>query len=448
MAYNPSIGKISQPVNIYDVQRCFGLSSPDLATLILNANINMWSDIKPMYSTKITQLTATDRANPRSITGYKTGGGIKKWSNTFANYQTGMGSYGNPASQIWSLDRPILDGSCAFRLTDFAGYAHFAQNVFTIYSYIKNLVNIPIPSTTGGAGGVNIDTMIYTNTISDCIPANALFGDVLSSFYPAIIMTCANFIPGTNPSVRCHYVKSTDYNLNHYLSNQDINATIRVNTADFAAAVATDMGGGNTPYQNAPLIDGTKWTLCVALVSRLFNGDTGVSEHRFNDSDTIVRLEYEANIDRWTLPIAQGKSTLISSMTMRVTLVRKTNLENNNRVYQIGSVTVTADKLTSDQLTFNVTANLSCHLGSVSVSGAQDPTNVNCGSVTFTGTGSQTQTVQIPTTTFTVTGTTSGNMECNGMLTLHNQNVGDFSGGFNKGVESGDSTYVMVEDLI
>ena len=96
MGYNSSTGLIYSPVSIYDVQRCFGLSSPDLATLILNANINIWAAKKPIYSTKVQQLTDADWAGTtRSLTGYKTGGGIKKWASVWADYINGIDSNGS-----------------------------------------------------------------------------------------------------------------------------------------------------------------------------------------------------------------------------------------------------------------------------------------------------------------------------------------------------------------
>ena len=450
MSYNSSTKIITAPVSIYDVQRCFGLGSPDLATLILTANINMWSGIKPIYSTKIAQLTSQDRANPRTLSGYKVGGGVKKWANTFANYQVNMGSYGNPASQLWALDRPVLDGSCVFRLTDFSGYWHTAQNMFTIYSYITNLSNIPIPSATGGDGGVDIDFMIYTNVISGCILADELFGDCLD-FYPAVIMTCSTFIPNTNPSVRCHFVKSASQTLRSLLSQQNINATVRVNTSEFAAAVATDMGGGNTPYQNAPLISGTQWTSCVALVSREFTGGTAAGNHRFNASDTIIRLEYATDIDRWVLPIAQGKYTIVDWIKMNVTITRQTSMESGNKVYKITNIRIVTKKKTAADLIFNKKAQAQCYIGSVTIGGVTPPSSDTWmdfgGNTTVQGaSGAEVgqDLANVPETIYRVTGTSAGNAMCNGKMKLiytSGNNVYEFSGGFSFDVSAGSGSY-------
>ena len=463
MAYNPTTGVISDPVSIYDVQKCFGLASGDLATLITTANINMWSDIKPIYSPKIVPLTDADYESPRDLTAsyFKNGSGIKKRYYGFYQgsdtewYQKNMGSYGNPASQVWELDRPVVDGVCGLRLTDFAGYWHKVTNVFRIFSYIDNLSNIPIPSRTGQTG-VNIDTVIYTSVMSGCIMADNLFGDC-KTFYPAIILTCGNF---KNSSTRYHYVKTTDdqHTLQYYLSQSqslhDINATIRINTAAFADAIARDMGGGDAQFANAPLTDGTKWTFCVALVSRYFSGDTSDLGHIFNSNDKIIRLEYAANVDRWVYPIKQDKYTTIKSAYALITLVRQTD-QSGHMVYKIGNIRFYADKIaTSGNIGFTVTAELQCQIGTVSIPNGGSATNpahldANLGSASFAAAQGVQSYLLTTNIYYEITATTAGNQLCNGSITLYNANIGTFTGNFSVNVYAGSQMYEDVRiDLL
>ena len=438
MAYNPSTQVISQPVSIYDVQKCFGLTSPDLATLILNANINMWSDIKPIYSTKVTQLTTADRGTPHVISGFKTGGGVKKWANLFSEYIYNMDSQGNPVSQLWALDRPVLDGVCAFRLTDFAGYWHTAQNMVNVYSYIKNLTNIPIPSF-DTTNNVNIEFGVYTRVIAGCIIARVMFGDCLN-FYPGVVMTCGN---GSY-----QYAKTTSQTISQMLENSDnFTGSVLVNTAEFASAIASDwrVDHSGDPYQHYPLRNDDEWTSCVILSSRELTG-CGGSSHKFNSSDIIVRLEYEANCDRWTLPLKQDKYTVITDMWMSVTLTRQAD-QSGHMVYKITNITVYADKTaTSDPVTFIVNAVVQCQIGVVSVSGVGTGQSVSAsfGSVTFVAAaGQDSHSLQNPATTYEITSTMAGNQLCNGTLQFYNANIGTFSGGFSIDVSAGSNSYTV-----
>lgn len=440
MAYNPSTQIISPPVSIYDVQSCFGLSSPDLATLILTANINMWSGIKPIYSTKVTQLTTEDRGTPRVLSGFKTGGGIKKWASVFSSYITNMDSYGNPVSQLWAWDRPVLDGVCAFRLTDFAGYWHTAQNMFTIYSYIKNLTNIPIPST-DTTNDVNIEFMIFTRVISGCILAKELFGDCMS-FYPGVLMTCG--------SGSYQYAKTTSQTIIQLLGSSDnFTGSVLINTAEFASAIAADWRSSHSgdPYANYPLRSDDKWTSCVILSSRELTGGSG-SSHKFNSSDIIVRLEYEANVDRWTLPLKQDKYNVFESLSMTVTVSRQAD-QSGHMVYKLGTVYIYADKnATSASVSMAVTGVLQCQIGIVSipnVGSATHPASLNAdfGSLSFTQSSGQQIKSFAPNVYYEITATSSGNQLCNGTIRLYNANIGTFSGGFSIDVSGGSSSYTV-----
>ena len=434
MPYNPSTGIISPAVSIYDVQRCFGLSSPDLATLILNANINMWSQIKPIYSTKIAQLTTADRSNPRTISGFKTGAGIKKWAGVYADYIVGKDiNTGSVASHVWQLDRPVVDGLCAFRLTDFAGYYHFVGNVMRIYTLFGNINNIVTPSASGQQGTNIAFSFGFTNPIADgSIHPNVLFGDCID-YYPAVILT-----NGASGSNSYQYAKAAPSPISAYTTSP---VTININTADFAAAIANDFQQlhSGDPYQNYPLRTGDNWTACVVLVSTAPFENT----HVIPSGATIVRLEYESGVDRRTLPIKQSKYNNIEWMKMTVKIVK---VSGGDRKYKLDSVVVTAKMLNTSSVTFAINANpLSTPQGTVACGTTTGQSIVvnNFSSVTFSGTtGEVTKNLSFAETTWNVTATTAGNQLVNGRLVFHHSN-GDFNGGFSFDVSTQDPEYTI-----
>lgn len=436
MAYNPTTGIISPPVSIYDVQRCFGLSSPDLATLILNANINIWSQTKPIYSTKITQLTTADRANPRSLSGFKNGAGIKKWASVWADYINGKDtSTGSVASQLWALDRPVVDGQCAFRLTDFAGYYHFVGRTFNVYTLFGNISNILIPSTSAGQGMNIAFSFGFASPIADgAITPQVLFGDCLD-YYPAVILT-----NGSTGSNSYQYAKTADGPISAYVNSP---VTININTADFANGIASDfqqLHSGN-PWSSYPLRTGDKWTACVVLLSGPL-----IDTHKVPSGMTIVRLEYESNADRKTLPIKQSKYNNIEWMKMTVKI---TKVSGYSRRYKLDSIVVTAKMLTTTAITFAINANtFSTPQGTVTCGTTSgNPITVNnFSSVQFSGTvGEVTKNLSFTETTWDVTATTVGNQLVNGTLIFHHSN-GDFQGGFSFDVSGGLGTYTT-EDI-
>lgn len=434
MAYNPSTGLISQPVSIYDVQRCFGLSSPDLATLILNANINIWSQVKPIYSTKIQQLTTTDRSNPRSITGYKTGAGIKKWAGVWNSYISGMDtSNGNPANQVWQLDRPVVDGLCAFRLTDFASYDHFVGNQLNVYTLFGNVNKIMIPSAAGESGTNIAFSFGFNNPIADrAITPQVLFGDCWD-YYPAVILTS-----GATGNNRYQYAKAAPNPISAYTSSA---VTININTRDFVDAIAADMGTSD-PYHTYPLMTGNQWTACVVLLSKAPFENT----HVVPSAATIVRLEFESGVDRRTLPIKQSKYSNIEWMKMTVKI---TKVQGYTRRYKLDSIVVTAKMLTTTAITFAINANtFSTPQGTVTCGTTSgNPITVNnFSSVQFSGTvGEVSKNLSFSETTWDVTATTVGNQLVNGTLVFHHSN-GDFQAGFSFDVSGGLGTYT-IEDI-
>lgn len=62
MAYNPSTGIISKPINIVDVKAALGDSSNSISTLCKSSKINMWARYKPVSYAKNFDITDAERA--------------------------------------------------------------------------------------------------------------------------------------------------------------------------------------------------------------------------------------------------------------------------------------------------------------------------------------------------------------------------------------------------
>jgi hypothetical protein len=210
MGYNPTKQIISQPVSVYDVQQCCWVRlqrtvsgqtqtrySGDVGvlccaqvgdtipasdglgswTVMARGTVNMWSPRKPIYSPKVVQLTNQDwQGGAHTDPNYKTGGGIKKAIVTGTAFLNSSGSGGALPSAIWTHDKPILDGICAFRLTDFAGYWHTIGRMFYIGTIFGNISNIIIP-TSDSDDGANLGFSMWFNVNTGQITAHELFGD-------------------------------------------------------------------------------------------------------------------------------------------------------------------------------------------------------------------------------------------------------------------------------
>ena len=433
MAYNPTTGILSQPVGIGDIQQCLSSNSSDVATLCMSPNVNMWSGIKPVYNTKIEPLTDNDRAVARVINGFKTGGGIKKWAGTYSDYVEDMDLKGNPTSQKWTHDKPLLDGSCCLRKSDFKGYHHFAKNVLVIYDFLKNLDGFPIPSTDVQASeGKIIDFKLFTRIEDGCVQPKVMFGDI-TGYYPCILMTYGS-------SGSFHYAVTTDNPISSYWDspNEDANldATIHLNTAKFASAIASDYRASysGNPYDNAPLETGSNWTICMVLLSKRLTGESGDANHHINNG-TIVRLEYDYNVDRWTVPIKQDKFNIITNLYMNVTITRQAD-QNGHMVYKLTEIAFHVKKNASDSdIQFTVTADLVCYQGSVTVSGmGSSPYNFGnlSSAIPAAAQTDFTTYARLPDSrpTYEITGTTAGNKQVTGRITLSNSNIGTFVGSF------------------
>ena len=433
-------GIISAPVSFADVNAVLGTSHTDLATLCMENLINMWSSRKPIYNTKWGILNTDDwNGVNRTLAGFKTGGGIKKAALSWDEYITGMNtSTGSVVSKIWEYDKPVADGSCKFRLADFSGYYHNVGRVFNMGTLFGNISNILIPSADGETGRTVAFTFYFTNPTPDGgIAAAQLFGDCWT-YYPCIILT-----NGSTGSNSYQYAVTAPSPISAYAGTS---MTIAFDTADFAAAIASDFRSlhSGDPYANYPLRTGDKWTACLVLLSQQLT--SGI--HKIPSSATIIRLEYSSNVDRRTLPIKQTKYINIEWMKMRVTI---TKIAGYQRKYKIDSIVVTANILSTASMPFTVDAALSTPQGTVNVVGVASGQSINVtgySSVVFSGsTGEISKTLSITETTYDNTATSAGNQLVNGTLTFRGSE-GNFSGGFSIDVSGQSYQYTQEVNLL
>lgn len=433
-------GIISAPVSFADVNAVLGTSHTDLATLCMENLINMWSSRKPIYNTKWGILNTDDwNGVNRTLAGFKTGGGIKKAALSWDEYITGMNtSTGSVVSKIWEYDKPVADGSCKFRLTDFSGYYHNVGRVFNMGTLFGNISNILIPSADGETGRTVAFTFYFTNPTPDGgIAAAQLFGDCWT-YYPCIILT-----NGSTGSNSYQYAVTAPSPISAYAGTS---MTITFDTADFAAAIASDFRSlhSGDPYANYPLRTGDKWTACLVLLSQQLT--SGI--HKIPSSATIIRLEYSSNVDRRTLPIKQTKYINIEWMKMRVTI---TKIAGYQRKYKIDSIVVTANILSTASMTFTVDAALSTPQGTVNVVGVASGQSINVtgySSVVFSGsTGEISKALSITETTYDNTATSAGNQLVNGTLTFRGSE-GNFSGGFSIDISGQSYQYTQEVNLL
>lgn len=399
---------ITAPVSVANVNQVLGTSHTDLASLCMDSHINMWAARKPIYNTKIGILETSDwNGNGRTLTGYKTGGGIKKWANLYDQYIDGINtSTGKVASQIWAYDKPVVDGSCAFRLADFNGYYHTVGRAFSIGTLFGNVNNILIPSADGETGRTVAFTMSFLSATPDGgIPAAQLFGDCWG-YYPAVILN-----NGSSGSNSYNYAVTAPNPISAYAGSS---VTISFNTADFAAAIATDyrtLHSGD-PYANYPLRTGDNWTACLVLLSVSMSS----SIHKVPSGATIVRLEYASDVDRRTLPIKQTKWMNIDWMKYTIKI---TKVSGYQRMYKIDSVQVESNVLSTSSMSFSVegvfsTPSGTCYCGTTT---GNPITISNWSGMTLSGsTGVVVKSLTFAETKINNTATTAGNYLINGTL--------------------------------
>lgn len=452
MPYIANGNHITSPVSIYDVQQCLGSGSPDLATLCMRQNINMWSVSKPVYFPKVQPLTEADLKTGRVISGYSTSFGIKKrqsnvWGD-FIDIGASSQNYGEIKSEVWQYDRAVQDGVNCFRLSDFYNYWHEAVCAMTIA--LDGKTSVAVPSSQGGTGDVLHYTLNFKYWLYDegSINPQQLFGACVN-YYPTVILTCY-YSGGAYRYAKSSRIEGT---ADEYLTIGDIGASssqsgasINIDMAEVADVMVRQQGAR---YQSDCFINGRQWSACFVLTNVPLAGTTASWEPSGKD---IVRLEFAAGVDRNTFNVISGKYSYISAMSMTVTLKKMTNTTDQ---YYIDSIVISATKVTSAQMVFTVTGTLTCQIGVVRVAGQTDAQSVNVSNylqgLTFPqgSTGSVSVTPSVTSTTYIVERETdpySHQKLCTGNLSLHNT-YGDWNGNFSIDVQSGASIYTKTIQL-
>lgn len=438
-----SNGIISSPATMAtDIAAVIGIAGTNLEESCKSSAINIWSPRKPIYSTKLVLDSDDFKGGAHSVSGYKTGGGILKPVASGSEYVGSIGSNGEVPNAVWTHDRPVSDGSCKFRLSDFIGYWHNVGRMFTIGTIYGNIDNIPLPSSDADVG-TTLGFSMWFSVSSGQITAQELFGDCKDGygnyFYPGVIMSSGG-------DDKLHYVKTADQPISAYFSGST--ASFTVNTRLFMNKMKSEWLNRHSgdPYANFPFRTGDKWTACIILISRRFDGGSGDydSSYKLNGSESIVRLEYsspsgDSHVDRRTLPVKQSKYSNIEWIKFKIT-IRRQGTQGGYEVYNVASIVVTAKMLTTDTVSFTVDAQLSVPQGYVNVvstASGQSISVTGYSNVSFSGqTGEVSKTLSITGTTYNVyQGASTGNKLCNGTLTFRNS--GDsFSGGFSIDISS------------
>lgn len=436
-----------------------GDSVPDNAggtawTVSARVPINIWSARKPVYSTKIGTLTTDEwNAYAHEEDNYKNGGGIKKPVVSGQAYISGIGDYGNPADAVWVYDRPIKDGLCVFRLTDFWGYYHKAVPTFEVLPILSNLTSIPVPSSGSTTDlGQELEFGIKFKFIDKCISPKQLFLDCQSpAFYPGVIISCGSY--------KLTYVKTSNQPIDSYLNtNYETVVYVKVHTRTFMdkmTAYWSERYAGD-PYQSFPFRTGDKWTITYVLLDTPFDGGTNEygGLYTLGSGNSIVRLEYakpagDEHADRRIMPLKQSKFTSIEWMKLRV----QVSYDGVNRVWKLSVLRVTAKMLTTSAETFTIDARLSTTTnGVVNVenhgSGRVVSVNGYGGPVTLQGSVGQEVSYAItnyPATTYDLTNVTgTGNKICAGDITFTHATIGSFVGSFSINTEN---TGDLIKDI-
>ena len=117
-----SNGKVSAPVNVYDVQRALGVGSTDVGTLCRSNRINMWARYKPEDCLNVSSplsvrpLTLQDRI----LNGYSIEASLSDRSGSVSRLVERLRNGTQADMIVYSKPRGGL--ASPYRLTDFDGY--------------------------------------------------------------------------------------------------------------------------------------------------------------------------------------------------------------------------------------------------------------------------------------------------------------------------------------
>ena len=453
MPYNNNL--ITAPVSIHDVQQALGVSENDLATLCMDNNINMKSAHKPVYMSKIAPLTDNDLATGRadSIDGYFISYGIKmRRSSNVDDYidTSALANYFPVKDAPWAYDKPVEDGTNAFRLSDFNNYWPDADWAMSLS--FPTTSNIYIPQQYGESGqAINFSmNWNYNNYDNGWLSPQQLFYAIRNNYYPSILLTC--FYQGGS----WNYAKSAKKpNSSSYWTIGEIGASsaqsgvsVTINTADLYDTI------GRT-YPNS-ILESRKWTACWVLLSAPMAGNVEGGFKVFDvdvpsNNKTVVRLQLPTSTvnDRKTFTVVAKKKSYISSISMFVEVMKQNSTPSGSyHRWNVSKIKFTFEKETSDTISFVLKGKFSCQNGNAYAQGTPDSDGKYTINSNISVTGTGTQEVTLATEDYTLSNyaiyydPTSPEQNSNvirfsGTLYLENSSFGNWSGGY--GIESAPS---------
>lgn len=162
-----SNGKITAPVTVTDVRTALSSSSKDVGTLCSSPSVNVWAKYKPVPLAEIVPL--------RSSAWWKGTSGMCGMDITTYNSLTALFAALSGGNYAWGRELPTGGTAAPYRLLDFQGYNHNAENPVGAIggtSYTISSGRITIQYDMAAVGSDNI-------TLSD-IEIN---GDSLDEYY-------------------------------------------------------------------------------------------------------------------------------------------------------------------------------------------------------------------------------------------------------------------------
>lgn len=143
-------GKILSPVSIRDVKEVLGLQSNDLCALWLSGRVNPWSKYKPVNNTELfytpqwNEGGAQDPVNDKWKQDANWWKGVGdnmglNWQLAESNSLANIASYYNGGENRWMINVRRVSAKCHARLSDFAGYNHYAPQPASSYTYTEEL---------------------------------------------------------------------------------------------------------------------------------------------------------------------------------------------------------------------------------------------------------------------------------------------------------------------
>lgn len=196
MAYSNS--KITAPVSFSDVNQALGTSHTDLGSLCKDSHINMWAKYKPI---KLAQRSTMSQWDSTNQTWLSTANWFRGTSGTcgFTPYSTTSLSdiISNTTGGMngWTYNgTPTGGASEPFRLTDFAGYNHNANQLFRNFACNTE---IKAGGSFRGSCMINVDgsdALVLADILVN--NNNLYFGIIITNSSGTILKQCTNQIAG------------------------------------------------------------------------------------------------------------------------------------------------------------------------------------------------------------------------------------------------------------